>query len=409
MKYSGIEWIGNVPIDWQYRKIGNYFYQVKDKNIDMQESNLLSLSYGSIIRKDINSSDGLLPESFSTYNIVLSGDIVLRMTDLQNDQTSLRTGYVNEQGIITSAYISIRPKDMSVINPKYIQLLLHSFDVNKGFYGMGSGVRQNVTFNDIKKLPIMLPLKEIQDKIIGKLEKILVNINNLVSSTKQSIQELKKYKQSIITEAVTKGLNPNSEMKDSGIKWVGRIPAHWKVSRVKYECINLNHLRKPISAELRKTEKKLYDYYGASGVIDKIDEFNIEDTVLLIAEDGANLVTCNLPLVYRATGRFWVNNHAHILKPNKSNDYDYFYYLLESADYSPYISGSAQPKLTRDKIDNFRIPLPSFEEQTLIAKDLNKKVGKVNKLIVDKERLVMEFENYKKSLIYEYVTGKKEV
>src|SRR5699024_931109 len=133
----GVEWIGKVPADWQYRRIGNYFYQVKDKNIDMQESNLLSLSYGSIIRRDINTSDGLLPASFNTYNIVRTGDIVLRMTDLQNDQKSLRTGYVNEQGIITSAYITIRPIDMSLVNPKYIQLLLHSFDVNKGFYGMG--------------------------------------------------------------------------------------------------------------------------------------------------------------------------------------------------------------------------------------------------------------------------------
>ena len=108
MKDSGIEWVGKIPKHWSVRKISNYFSQVKDKNDELEEENLLSLSYGSIIRRNINSTDGLLPANFKNYNIVESGDIVLRMTDLQNDKVSLRTGFVTEKGIITSAYITIR-------------------------------------------------------------------------------------------------------------------------------------------------------------------------------------------------------------------------------------------------------------------------------------------------------------
>src|SRR5699024_9636941 len=108
MKDSGIEWIGKIPKHWSVRKISNYFSQVKDKNDELEEENLLSLSYGSIIRRNIKSTDGLLPANFKNYNIVESGDIVLRMTDLQNDKVSLRTGFVTEKGIITSAYITIR-------------------------------------------------------------------------------------------------------------------------------------------------------------------------------------------------------------------------------------------------------------------------------------------------------------
>ncbi|WP_379670391.1 restriction endonuclease subunit S [Pueribacillus sp. YX66] len=203
MKDSVIEWMGKVPIDWNVRKIGNFFNQVKDKNTDMQEKNLLSLSYGSIIKRDINTSDGLLPANFSGYNIVRFGDIVLRMTDLQNDKTSLRTGFVTEKGIITSAYITIRTSHTDIINPKYIQLLLHSFDIYKGFYGMGSGVRQNVTFNDIKKLPIILPSKSIQDEIVKYVEKKATNIDNLVNEKEKIIDELEKYKKSLIYEYVT--------------------------------------------------------------------------------------------------------------------------------------------------------------------------------------------------------------
>ena len=203
MRDSGIEWIGKVPKNWETRKIGNFFYQVKDKNNDMQEKNLLSLSHGSVIRRDINSSDGLLPANFSGYNIVKSGDVVLRMTDLQNDQTSLRTGLVTEHGIITSAYITIRTNHITDINPKYVQLLLHSFDINKGFYGMGSGVRQNVTFNDVKKLPIILPTKIIQDEIIKYVEKKATNIDNLVNKKEKTIEELERYKKSLIYEYVT--------------------------------------------------------------------------------------------------------------------------------------------------------------------------------------------------------------
>ncbi|PAE29281.1 restriction endonuclease subunit S [Paenibacillus sp. 7884-2] len=203
MKESRIKWIGKIPLDWEIRKIGNFFYQVKDKNIDMQEKNLLSLSYGSIIKRDINTSDGLLPASFSGYNIVRSGDIVLRMTDLQNDKTSLRTGYVTEQGIITSAYITIRTNHTDIVNPKYIQLLLHSFDIYKGFYGMGSGVRQNVTFSDIKKLPIILPSKSIQDEIVKYVEKKAANIDNLLYEKEKTIEELESYKKSLTYEYVT--------------------------------------------------------------------------------------------------------------------------------------------------------------------------------------------------------------
>lgn len=202
MKDSGIEWIGEVPNHWNLKRIGNYFYQVKNKNIKLIETNLLSLSYGNIIRRDINSSEGLLPENFSGYNIIQAADIVLRMTDLQNDHKSLRTGYAKEKGIITSAYITIRT-DFNEINSQYVQFLLHTFDVQKGFYGMGSGVRQNVNFDDIKKISIVMPNRIEQDTIVNFVVEKINHVDSIIQKKEQLILELTEYKKSLIYEYVT--------------------------------------------------------------------------------------------------------------------------------------------------------------------------------------------------------------
>lgn len=203
MKDSGIEWVDNIPKHWEIRSIGNHYFQVKDKNLLSQEENLLSLSYGKIVKRNYHSADGLLPANFDNYIIVEPNDIVLRMTDLQNDHKSLRTGFVNESGIITSAYIILRPQKNQEFISKFIQLFLHSFDIYKGFYGMGSGVRQNVTFNDIKKLKIILPPIIEQKQILRYLENKVSTIDKLIENKIKIIEELENYKKSLIYEYVT--------------------------------------------------------------------------------------------------------------------------------------------------------------------------------------------------------------
>ena len=163
MKDSGIEWIGEIPSEWKVHMLSQIFYQHKCKNKDLQENNLLSLSYGKIKRKNIDVAGGLLPESFDNYNIIDVNDIVLRLTDLQNDHKSLRVGIVKEKGIITSAYITLRSKEN--IETDYFYYYLHTFDIHKGFYGMGCGVRQSLNFDELKKLKILYPSTKEQKSI----------------------------------------------------------------------------------------------------------------------------------------------------------------------------------------------------------------------------------------------------
>lgn len=197
--------------------------------------------------------------------------------------------------------------------------------------------------------------------------------------------------------------NRYDKYKDSGIAWIGEIPEHWTLKRIKNICDNLDYLREPISAEHRSKNNPIYDYYGASGVIDKIDYYNVNDQVLLVGEDGANLVMRNLPLVYKAKGKFWVNNHAHILKP-KNNNYDFCAYTFEAADYSLFITGSAQPKLSQENLGKIKIAVPSFLEQQSIATYLDQKCGEIDELITLQEEMITKLQSYKQSVITEAVT-----
>ena len=167
MKNSGVSWIQDVPSDWGIRVLFQLVDQVKNKNKDLVEQNLLSLSYGKIKRKDINNPEGLLPESFDGYNIIEANDIVLRLTDLQNDHTSLRVGQAKECGIITSAYTTLRPSSM--VNPQYLYYVLHAYDLIKGFYGMGSGVRQGLNFDEVKTIKVPFPDLSEQNGIVAYL------------------------------------------------------------------------------------------------------------------------------------------------------------------------------------------------------------------------------------------------
>jgi type I restriction enzyme M protein len=183
--------------------------QVRRQNRGGREQNLLSLSYGRIIRRDINSSEGLLPESFDAYTIVEEGDIVLRLTDLQNDQRSLRTGYVTERGIITSAYVVLRPN--ANVEGRFLSYCLYRIDVMKGFYGLGGGLRQSIGFDDIKRLPI--PVLEFQEQveIANHLDLQTAIVDELAESHKLQADLMREYKRSLVAAFVTGPVGQVSE------------------------------------------------------------------------------------------------------------------------------------------------------------------------------------------------------
>lgn len=198
---SGIEWVGEIPASWKVHPVYRYFGERKNKNKMNQEDNLLSLSYGRIIQKDINTSDGLLPESFSTYNIIEEGDIIIRPTDLQNDKRSLRTGLVREHGIITSAYIALMPITKS--DSRYFHYLLHAYDCMKVFYNMGNGVRQGLNYSEFSRLMVLEPSYEEQVEIADYLDGKVEEIDRIIDIKKEQLTIVDNYKKALIYEYVT--------------------------------------------------------------------------------------------------------------------------------------------------------------------------------------------------------------
>lgn len=199
---SPLYWIESIPAHWNTNSIAQLFNEVKNINKGMQENNLLSLSYGTIKRRNINATEGLLPASFEGYNIIEKDDIVLRLTDLQNDHKSLRTGIATERGIITSAYLTIRNKSEN--NPEYLQLFLHSFDLAKGFYNVGaSGVRQSLNWDTTKTIKMLVPPICEQNKIVEAVKKQYELIRISTDSIKKQIELLREYRTRLISDVVT--------------------------------------------------------------------------------------------------------------------------------------------------------------------------------------------------------------
>ena len=229
-KDSGVEWLGEVPGHWEVTTLYGSVMERNESNKGMLEDNLLSLSYGRIIQKDITSNDGLLPESFETYQIVRPGDIVFRLTDLQNDKRSLRSALVEETGIITFAYLAVTPRSA---NSRFMNYLFRAYDTTKVFYSMGGGLRQSMKFADLKRMPTLIPPLQEQTQIAAFLDRETAKIDALVAEQRRLMALLKEKRQAVISHAVTRGLNPDVPMKPSGIEWLGDVPEHWAVTKIK--------------------------------------------------------------------------------------------------------------------------------------------------------------------------------
>jgi type I restriction enzyme S subunit len=409
-----------VPEHWQIKPLLAVARERCESNEGMIESNLLSLSYGRIVPKDIEANDGLLPESFETYQLVHPGDIVFRLTDLQNDKRSLRTAIATERGIITSAYLVAQPAEMMA---EYLAALLRAYDVAKVFYSMGGGLRQSMKFSDLKRLPVLVPPAEEQAEIIAFLAVETVRIDNLVAEQQRLIELLKEKRQAIISHAVTKGLNPETPMKPSGVEWLEDIPAHWSVKRLKHisPFITVGIVVNP---SLYIAEEGLPFIYGGDireGAIDWENARRISESAsscnqktklrsgdLVTVRVGAPGITAVVPS--ECAG----GNCASVMLirqgPFNSNWLCYAMntrivrFQVEVVQY-----GAAQEQFNISHAVNFWVPEPPHSEQEQIAVYLARETTKVDRLVAEAERAIELLLERRSALISAAVTGKIDV
>lgn len=404
MKDSGIAWIGEVPKDWKIKKLKYCSSFVQEK----YDESYADYSY--IGLENIVSWSGKFTETESSYDKTQS--VIFHEDDILWGKLRpylAKVYHCKDSGCCSSEFCVIRINADQDIRYFWNLLISSEFiaTIDRSTYGTKMP-RANSDFIRNTFIPVP-PLNE-QKEIAKYLDIECGHIDAVMEQTRASIEDYKKLKQAVITQAVTKGIRPNHPMKDSGVDWIGAIANDFQVMKLKYICDILDNFRSPITADQRNQDAEiLYDYYGASGAIDKIDGYTIDDHVMLIGEDGANLRMRNLPLMYEVNGKAWINNHAHILKPKNNIQFYYLFFALEALDINPYITGSAQPKLSQENLQNIWVPVPSCEEQIEIVNYIQNKINVIDAIKKKKEDFLNEMDLYKKSVIFEYVTGKKEV
>ena len=415
-KPSGVPWLSNVPEHWEVVQLGRVGVFSKGSGgtkDDEVPDGIPCVRYGDLYtthKSFISQTRSYVsPAKASAYTPINRGDVLFPTSGETIEEIGKSAvNLMHTQVLCGGDLIVFRPT--MPMEPKFAGYALDcpAAQTQKSLMGRGITI-MHIYSGQLKYLWFPLPPLPEQAAIVRYLDHADRHIRRYVAAKRKLIALLEEEKQAVINQAVTRGLDPSVRLKPSGVKWLRDVPEHWEVTRVKTEFFSLNHRRVPLSAvERGAMTMRQYDYYGASGVIDKVEAYLFDDKLLLIAEDGANLVLRNLPLAIIASGKFWVNNHAHILKPRRGN-LDYLAFVMEGLDYTPWISGAAQPKLTLDRLMGISIAVPPRLEQDEIIARANAQTSGLTAAIVRARRQVELVQEYRTRLIADVVTGKLDV
>lgn len=420
-KKTEYEWIGDIPIHWNCLLLSQTCSEQKIKNTENIEKKVLSLSYGNIIIKK-NMYFGLVPKDYENYQIVTSGNIILRLTDLQNDHVSLRTGLVKQTGIITAAYTCLKPFQ----NPKYLQLLLHSFDTQKVFYGLGGGVRQSIGYKDIRNMRVPLPPREEQDQIVKYLDWKLSKINKFIKAKKKQIELLKEQKHVIFNQVITKGLDNDVPTKENEIDWIDGIPISWRKDKVTRLFGLIGSGTTPSSDNISYYEDGTIPWVNSGDLYSESKFLSIASknvTNKAITEYSVLKIYPVNSIVIAMYGAS-IGNLAIIKIPSCCNqaccclseidqrlEIDYAYYLFKvcKSTLIEKSKGGGQSNISQEIIKQTWLPLPPKEEQIVISQYLDKQEEKFQKMITSINSEIDLLHEYRTSLISDVVTGKVDV
>ena len=432
-KDSGVKWIGEIPEHWEVKRFRFIFSENKNKNSKLLEKNQLQFKYGEIVSKDRQDISDDIKKILSNYSVVQESDIMINGLNLNYDFVSQRVAIVREKGVITSAYISLRARNG--INSKFYNYFMKAMDCRKMFHGMGSGIRLTLAYDNLKNLFLPCPKLSEQTAIANYLDSVTSKIDEAISQQRKMIDLLNERKQIIIQNAVTKGLDPNAKMKDSGVEWIGEIPEHWEVSRIKnvitlltdYDAngsfsdiaknCNINN-GTPYAWMVRTTDlvnnrvgivegnnycdKKTYDYLAKS---------SLESGDLLMTKRG------NVGMVYvvpECSCPMTLAPNLYLLKTKDSDiNNRYLMHYLSSTKPKSQLAilnkSTTLGALYKDDVKSLQIALPPIDEQLLLAQFIDKELDKVDSVISNCNRQISLLQERKQIIINDVVTGKVKV
>lgn len=400
MKYSGIKWIGKIPDNWNVRKVKQCFYISKEQAHE-ENPTILSLARAGVKVRDISNNEGQLAASYDNYNPVMPGDLLLNPMDLYS---GANCSLSEVSGVISPAYINLRKK--VELNPKFYDYYFKTQYWAMAMFAHGKGVsfdnRWTMNAETLLNYYLPFPSSKVQDKIVNLINKKTAEIDSLIDIENQQIQKLKEYKQAVVVETITKGLDKNAPIKDSGVEWIGIINKESSLVRLRF----LVDVETGNQDTQNAVEDGKYPFYVRSPKIERNNEYSFDGPGILMAGDGAGAGR----VFHYAEGKYAVHQRVYrfsnfrLIKPRLLK------YYLETMFPKVMEYGSAQttvPSVRLPMILDFQVVIPYSQDR--VVEFLDKKIIEIDSLITLKQEKIMQLEDYKKSLIYEYVTGKKEV
>lgn len=416
---SGLaDWLPALPEAWQLKPFYSLFSERIQPNTGLQVEIVLSLSYGRIIERDVESNHGLLPASFEGYNIVEPNDIVLRLTDLQNDQRSLRSGQVTERGVITSAYVTVVPNDL--LHPRFAHYLLHGYDLAKLFYRMGGGLRQSLKFDDLKRMPLVQPPLPQQERIANFLDEQTARIDALIAEKEQLLLRLGELRYSTVSWAVTGGLHSGKGKIKTGHSFVSELPVGWQLGGLtKYIGPVVDYRGKTpekvdegvLLVTARNIRDGFLDYSASSEYVreDAYDEIMRRGR----PEMGDVLFTTEAPLGQVANvDRVDIALAQRVVKfrglKGVLNNYFLKYWLMGDVAQSTLTTlatGSTAEGIKASKLGQIPVAVPSVTEQAEIVAYLEERRRAIDSVSSHAKEHISRLREYRSSLISAAVTG----
>lgn len=439
MKDSDVEWIGKIPENWEMRRLKYTLKERKEKNDPIITNFILSLSMerGVFPYSEKIGGGNKAKEDLKAYKVAYPNDIVLNSMNILSGSVGLSKWL----GAVSPVYYTYY-SDNKDINMNYYHYLFHSKEFQRSLLGLGNGIlmkesnngklntiRMRISSEKLNRLLFPVPPKSEQLAIAYFLDENVAKIDAIIADTKLSIEELKAYKQSLITEAVTKGLDTNAKMKDSGVEWIGVVPEGWKITRIKYNYYLKGRIGWQGLTSADYIEEGPYLITGTDLVDGKVNwnnavhistenyeiapDIHLKDNDLLISKDG----TIGKVALVSNIGDKQASLNSGVLLVRNTGDTminRYLFYVLQSNIFWRWFDSKKSPNSTilhlyQGDFKDFKYPVPDYDEQGKIAKYLDINVRKIDKLLLDKNDVITQLEIYKKSLIYEYITGKKQV
>lgn len=425
MKDSGVEWIGEIPVDWSMKRVKHIFTRKNEKA--MQENpTILSLARDGVKVRDISNNEGQIAESYYNYNPVEEGDLLLNPMDLYS---GANCSISKVQGVISPAYINLKAN--TGVNPDFYDYYFKVQYWLMAFFSYGKGVsydnRWTLSAETLMNYPVVDLSYEEQCKRADYLDRKCSQIDAIIARQQEVIEKLKAYKLSVITEAVTKGLNPDVPMKDSGVEWIGEIPEDWEVSKLKFMGHFVNGYAFPSSsftgdgvrvmkiANIQPMEISWIDEsYVDVSEYEKLPMYRVEQGDLVFALTRPIINGGIKVAMFDGKEKVLLNQRNAMFKGLSRVLPRWMYYVMQNQMYvqkfALYIDGTGQqPNISTNEISQIEIPIPPIEVQQQVIMKLNEVMASIEKLTLLKERMIKQLSDYKKSLIYEVVTGKKEV